>query len=174
MLLPVPGWLLFWRWGHHYSWSTFSFFYLDTISPSLARIWESLKLSIKCLRYGGGEEAALLWLWCFRCLQLRSSRYCCSSSGCYLLSSLLTPIAKNLPPTTGKVVGENLCSCFSCFSANSPSLWKSSSGIQIQLPHGSLAQEFKLRCWTLKSWGMCLCRLLLGVDLGRGETGESE
>lgn len=44
----------------------------------------------------------------------------------------------------------------------------SATSVQIRLLHVSLAQEFRLRCWALKSWGVCMCCLLLGgVDFGK-------
>lgn len=152
----MPGW----RWGQHYSWLASSFLYLDIISPSLACTLESLKLSMRVVDiehscYGYAEEAALL-------------------SDCDVLGAY-----KWVPADTAAVT-QDVISLLVCWPP-SPKIchppwgnwWKktcahtSAASVQIQLPSVSLAQEFKLRCWTLKSWGMCMCCLLLGVDFGR-------
>lgn len=84
---------------------------------------------------GGWHGALVLWLVLRKLLLWHCDvtneflQYCCSNSRCYLLPGLLTLIAKNLSPAMTKLAEENLCSHFSCFSANSASLCKSGSRI---------------------------------------------
>lgn len=121
-------------WGQHYGRSTSSSFHLDIISHSLPCLLAKLHLSVRVadmehLYYGWWWGSCCSHIVMFQVLTNEFLQLCCSNSRCYLLPGLLTLIAKNLSPAMWKLVEENLCSHFSCFSANSASLCKSSSRI---------------------------------------------
>lgn len=101
-------------------------------SPGYHLTFSTMSVGKLSLRGADMKHSYYGWWWgsccsdivMFQVLTNEFLQYCCSNSRCYLLPGLLTLIAKNLSPAMRKLAEENLCSHFSCFSANSASLCK--------------------------------------------------
>lgn len=102
-----------------------------TLSPmSVGRLQLSLRAAdMEHLYYGWWRGSCCSDIVMFQVLTSEFLQYCCTNSRCYLLPGLLTLIAKNLSPAMRKLAEENLCSHFSCFSADSAFLCKPGSRI---------------------------------------------